>query len=243
VRVYRLYVDADLQPGATGRLGRDQERQVRTVLRLRSGDPLTLFNGTGDEATAQLADGRQFDVQRVSWPQREPSLRLTVGLAHLRGDRFEIAVQKLTEIGVGRIVPLRAERSVVSFPDARAWQKRRVRLSRIAQEAAEQSERVTLPEIADPVTVTQFLEREQDIAALVERADGMSLAVLPPFESLTLMVGPEGGWSDAETQAIAASADYAVSLGSLILRAETAAIVAAGALIQRSWTRDTQGET
>jgi 16S rRNA (uracil1498-N3)-methyltransferase len=243
VRTYRLYVDADLQPGSAGTLSRDQERQVRTVLRLRSGDSLTLFNGNGVEASAHLTASGQFEVEQVSWPQREPPIRITVGLSLLRGERFEIAVQKLTEIGVTRIVPLLTERSVVSFPDARAWQKRRVRLSRIAQEAAEQSERVTLLELADPITVTQFLEREQTIAALIERADGITLAALPIGESVTLMVGPEGGWSDTETRTIATSADHCVTLGRLILRAETAAIVGAGTIVQRSWTRDTQGET
>lgn len=240
----RYYVADDLTPGGAGRLGDDQARHARSVLRLRAGAPIVLFNGTGVEATATLTALGQdatYDVATVARPEREPPLRLTVGLALLRGDHFELAVQKLTELGVARIAPLAAERSVVSFDVSASWEKRAARYARIAREAAEQSERVTLPEIAPPLGVDAFLER-QPVTALVERAAGRPLAALRFETAAALAVGPEGGWSERESRAIERAAAGAASLGGLIYRAETAAIVAAGVAIQQAWANATRGE-
>jgi 16S rRNA (uracil1498-N3)-methyltransferase len=199
---------------------------------------LMLFDGTGVEATARIvtlaSDGLTYEVTSLNQPDREPPLRLTVGLALLKGDRFEVAVQKLTELGVARIAPLLTERSVVSFDDARGWQKRSERYQRIAREAAEQSERVTLPVIAEPATLADFL-RQQPVIALLERAESAPVATLAPGREAAIAVGPEGGWSIEEQELIAREAAGTASLGQLILRAETAAIVAAGTLIQRAW--------
>lgn len=236
-----MFVPERLSTGATGMLGDEQVRQLRSVLRLSVGDEIVVFDGSGAEARATIAtldrSSGSFQIEAVHNPRREPGIGLTVGLALLRGERFEIAVQKLTEIGVRRITPLSADRCVVSYSDAREWAKRASRLERIAREAAEQSERVTLPKLDSPVTVAEFLERERGVIALIERADAVRLHDLPSDSSVTIAVGPEGGWSDAEINLLAASGVTAASLGSLILRAETAAIVAAGTIIQAAWAR------
>jgi 16S rRNA (uracil1498-N3)-methyltransferase len=211
---------------------------VRSVLRSTAGSTIVLFNGSGIEATARLVSPQQagavYVVESVTYPAREPSIRLTVGLALLRGERFEVAVQKLAECGVARIVPLTAERCVISFDDARAWARRRERYRRVAREAAEQSERVTLLDIAEPVGLDAFLQ-SRAVHVLVERVDASSVTRLPLAAAMALAIGPEGGWSERELATISARAAGTASLGRLILRAETAAIVAAGTLIQRSW--------
>lgn len=239
----RFFVSYELKPGARGVLDASQTKQARSVLRLSAGSLLTLFDGSGVEATARIMTpsqaGATFEVQSITSPEREPPLRLTVGLALLKGDRFEVAVQKLTELGVSRIVPMLTERSVVSFDDARAWLKRAERYARIAQEAAEQSERVRLPEIAEPAALAGFLHHQPAIV-LLERAASVPIGSIAPQSELAIAVGPEGGWSEPEQRLIAASAAGTASLGRLILRAETAAIVAAGTLIQRSWADSTQ---
>lgn len=208
------------------------------MLRLSRGSALTLFNGTGIEASARVltADhaGVAYHVESAACPNREPPVQLTVGLATLKGDRFEVALQKLTELGVARIVPLLTERSVVSFDDARGWLKRAERYLRIAREAAEQSERVTLPEIAEPTAFAEFL-LQQPAMVLLERADSAPFGEIAPGVAAAIAVGPEGGWSEYEQAQIAREAAGTASLGHLILRAETAAIVAAGTLIQRAW--------
>lgn len=197
-----------------------------------------LFDGSGVEADAEIEvhgkDAVTFSVLSVSSPRREPPTRLTVGLALLRGERFEIAVQKLTEIGVTRIVPLTTERSVVSFDVARQWSQRRARIERIMREAAEQSERVTLLEIDTPHAPSEFFSQQPTIA-LVERADAMPLADIAVETTMAIAIGPEGGWSVREIAVIDDLGCTQASLGRLIYRAETAAIVAAGTLVQRAW--------
>jgi 16S rRNA (uracil1498-N3)-methyltransferase len=240
----RYYVSDDLSPGVIGHLAPDQARQSRTVLRLRPGAALTIFNGTGVEAAATLtaldASGATYEVQSISRPEREPPIALSVGLALLRGEHFDLAIQKLTELGVARIMPLAAERCVVSYEAAADWEKRHARLARIAREAAEQSERLTLPSIESPVPVAAFLERHAPLT-LVERASAPPLAGLAFGATLALAIGPEGGWSERERGAIERAAGGVASLGGLIYRAETAAIVAAGVVIQAAWAAQQTG--
>lgn len=175
----------------------------------------------------------QFEIGALSYPSREPDLTLTVGLSLLRGDRFEVAIQKLTEIGVRRIVPLAAQRCVVSFPDARDWEKRAIRYERIIVEALEQSERVTTVDLTQPTSIQDFLS-QHTVIVLVERGQHASIASAPLEPEMTLAIGPEGGWSEQEIDLIGDRATTA-SLGPLIMRAETAAIVSAGTLMQRSY--------
>lgn len=240
--VHRFYILDRLSPNASGRLSAEQARQAGKVLRLRPGDEIVVFDGTGSEYTGTLAeadrDGWEFATDEGRWPEREPRLRLTVGIALIRNERFELAVQKLTELGVTRIVPLAAERSVISYSDARRWHNRRARLERIVIEAAEQSERVTLPDLDAPLTVSEFLGRnaEMDIIALVERTGTTPLGAIRPGGQVALMIGPEGGWAPREVEQIGAAGATLANMGALILRAETAAIVAAGHLIIASAT-------
>jgi 16S rRNA (uracil1498-N3)-methyltransferase len=241
----RFYVQDDLTVGGTGTLSADQTRQARSILRLGTDSYVVLFNGTGVEAFARLTTAKQsgaaWEVERVERPDRTPPIHLTVGLALLRGERFEIALQKLTEVGVRRIVPLEAERNVVFF-DVRAWPKKLERFQRIVQEAAEQSERVELPGIDPPTPLPVFL-RSQPVIALVERGQYPSLAGVPLRPEMALAIGPEGGWAGRELAAIERDAAGTASMGRLILRAETAAIVAAGTIVQRAWANRTDTQT
>lgn len=235
--LHRFFVSDKLSERANGRLDERQARQVLSVLRLRSGDRIVVFDGTGAEAEAVLTGTTRrdvhFEVDDLNYPSREPDLILTVGLSLLRGDRFEVAVQKLTEIGVRRIVPLAAERCVVSFPDARDWEKRAARYERIIVEALEQSERITTVDLSQPASVQDFLS-QHTVIALVERGKHASIASAPLEPEMALAIGPEGGWSEHEYNLIEEQATTA-SLGRLIMRAETAAIVSAGTLVQRSY--------
>jgi 16S rRNA (uracil1498-N3)-methyltransferase len=238
---HRFRVDEALRSGASGVFTREQARQLRTVLRLVSGSPVRLFNTSGVEATAIVTlHGRaeaSWEVEDLSWPEREPPIDLTVGLALLRGDRFEMAIQKLTEIGVARLVPLEAERSVVSFDVARDWERKIERFSRITIEAEEQSERVFPLLIDQPVQPARFFQRQPTIV-LAERREARPLASIPLSESMAIAIGPEGGWSEAELAEAERSGATMASLGRLIYRAESAAIVAAGVLAQRAWAAD-----
>lgn len=247
----RFFVQTRVAIGETGKLTEEQTRQARSVLRLGAQSLVTLFDGTGVEATARITSaqrlGAEYIVECVERPDREPPLQLTVGLALLRGERFETAIQKLTELGITRFVPLRTDHCVVSF-DVRAWQKRLERYLRIAREAAEQSERVRVPEISAPASLPEFLQ-SQPVIVLAERGQHAPVAEIALERQMALAVGPEGGWSEQELALIDHDAAGTATLGRLILRAETAAIAAGGTLIQRAWaSRPTmdppyQGET
>jgi 16S rRNA (uracil1498-N3)-methyltransferase len=236
VAQHRFFVPDPLATGSCGHLNENQSRQVYSVLRLRAGDSIVVFDGSGIEATSELTEvgkrAASFRVSSICRPQREPEIHLTVGLALLRGDRFELAVQKLTEIGVRRIVPLEADRCVVTFRDARDWDRRAERLQRIIIEAMEQSERVTAVALDRPQSLRAFLE-SQPVVVLRERDDSPNLNSLPLHDRIAIAIGPEGGWSESESGLIDNLATSA-SLGQLVLRAETAAIVAAGVITQRS---------
>jgi len=235
--VPRFYTATRLAAGEVVTLATEQARQLRNVLRRQAGAQVVLFDGSGAEAVARVIRLESSEttclVEELSWPQREPECCLTVGLALIRSANFELAAQKLTELGVARIAPLAAERSMVSYPDARDWAGRAARLQRIVREAAEQSERVTLPEIVQPQDLKSFLDA-QPVIALVERSAALPLATLEPGDVVALAIGPEGGWSQTECAWIEAHAAATASLGRLILRAETAAIAAATLVLQRS---------
>lgn len=232
--IHRFHVPDLDRTGGMGRLTVDQSRQVSRVLRLHPGETICVFDGGGSEFEATLVEksDRQWVIElgEERWPQREPRLRLTVGLALLRNERFDMALQKLTEMGVASIIPVAAERCVLSYADARSWEKRRARMHRIIVEAAEQSERTTLPELHSPQAVDEFLMHStgMETFALVERQTTAHITSIEPRDGeLALLIGPEGGWTDAEIAQIKQSA-HCVSLGRLILRAETAAIAGAG---------------
>ena len=235
--VPRFHIATRLVAGEVVTLATEQAKQLRKVLRQQIGAQVVLFDGSGAEAMACVisleANVATCLVEELCWPQREPACCLTVGLALIRPANFELAAQKLTELGVARIVPLAAERSVVSYPDARDWAGRAARLQRIAREAAEQSERVTLPEIVQPQDLRSFLDA-QPVIALVERSAALLLAAREPADAVVLAIGPEGGWSPTERAWIEAHAAATASLGNLILRAETAAIAAATLVLHRS---------
>jgi 16S rRNA (uracil1498-N3)-methyltransferase len=195
----------------------EDERHLGRALRLRAGEAVTLSDGAGRWRLARF-DGRGVEIDGdIAFVER-PRPELAVAFALLKGDRSELVTQKLTELGIDEIVPMRAERTVVRGDDE--WAARlTTRLDRVAREAAMQSRRVWLPTVASVAAAADLMAAGWPIADVAGR---------PPAAGTTrLLVGPEGGWSDAER----AAARAAVGLGPGILRAETAAIAAATLLV------------
>lgn len=196
---------------------RDDDRHHLTrVLRVRPGTPLTMADGAGRWRVGVLAADLEATGPVITFAP--PSPALTVGFALVKGDKPELIVQKLTELGIDRIVVFRAQHSVVRWDEVKAA-KAVTRLRAVARAAAMQSHRPILP----------VVEEAPDLAALV-RLPGVAFAdrvgVPPSLDHPVLLVGPEGGWSSAERTLGAPS----VALGAHVLRAETAA-VAAGVLL------------
>ncbi|MCC7464042.1 MAG: 16S rRNA (uracil(1498)-N(3))-methyltransferase [Gammaproteobacteria bacterium] len=238
----RVYVDLPLASGATVELPALASSHVTRVLRLRAGDALTLFNGRGGEYTATLArpvarDHASVKVDTHAAVERESPLALTLLQAIARGERMDLIVQKATELGVARIVPLTTERSVVRL-DERQAARRLEHWRAVAIAACEQCGRNRPPQI-DAITDFERLadatcglapgERSPRLmlepdapAALAARAVGLTAA--------TLLVGPEGGWSEREAALARRSGFTACRLGPRVLRTETAPLAALAVL-------------
>ena len=186
------------------------------MLRLRPGDEVTVSDGAGGRLRCRFGPALEpmGEVERVPRPFPE----VAVAFAVVKGERPEWAVQKLTEIGVDRIVPLVTARSVVRWPLGEAGGQL-ARLRRVAREAAVQSRRVWLPVVDE---VRPFETVAGEAGAALAHPGGAPPALARP----TVLIGPEGGWDDSEL----AAGPALVGLGPAVLRTETAATVA-GALL------------
>ena len=200
-------------------LGPGDRHHLERVLRLRSGDPVSASDGAGGWRLCSLVSGdRGLEGAGVVRQDERPAPPVTVAFALTKGDKPEWAVQKLTEVGVDRIVPVAAARSVVRWtPERAAVQVERLR--RVARESAMQCRRTWLPEV----------DELAGFAAVAARP-GASLAAVggrpPTLAFPVVLVGPEGGWADEEL----AVGLPRVALGPHVLRAETAAVLAGGLL-------------
>ena len=235
--MWRLFVPADQWVAARAVLDGDGHRHLTRVLRARPGDPLTLFDGQGGEVDAVIETIERDRTTLALGARRVVALaagaRITLLQSLARGERMDWIVQKTTELGVSRIIPVAAERSVARLSATEA-PARRARWEKIAREAARQCGRADVPDIAAPVGLAAALEQtrhaDPEVAgfALWEGSRGRPLraALAGAPRSIALLIGPEGGLTEAEVAAAEAAAFQIAGLGPRILRVETAAIVA-----------------
>jgi 16S rRNA (uracil1498-N3)-methyltransferase len=222
-------------------LAADEARHLREVLRLKVGDQVYVFNGEGKEFQCRVEETRRdaahlMVIQEVAPARPESPLHLTLAVALLKGQKFDLVIQKAIELGVSGVVPVVTQLADVRLRDHEDVAKRLERWQRIALEAAKQSGRAVVPVIAEPVPfkimIHDAMAKPGSRALLFSERDGRSLKeaaeVLPLKESpLTALVGSEGGWTDEELMAARASGWTIVTLGGRTLRAETAAIAVA----------------
>jgi 16S rRNA (uracil1498-N3)-methyltransferase len=228
----------DAIDGGGAELRGDDARHLTRVLRAEAGRQFEISDGR-QAYLAEIAEARGDRVAfRVIEPVDSPVLpvRITLCAALVKFDRFEWIVEKATELGVERMVPVETARGDKGLLEAS--RKRRERWERIARESGQQSRRVAAPEIAAAVRFTQALAAEADCRYFLEEDVAPPLGLRPANRAATdrvaLLTGPEGGWTDEEREAAAAAGWRAASLGPLVLRAETAAI-AAVAVIANGW--------
>lgn len=199
-------------------LGEDDRHHLERVLRLREGSPMTVGDGAGHWRPCRFGPSPEPTGPVAFVPRAEPAL--TVGFALIKAGRPELVVQKLTELGIDRIVPFLAERSVVRWDESRA-SRNIERLARVAREAVMQSRRLWSPEVSPVATFDALIAQGAALADGTGEPLGKS--------DTTVLIGPEGGWSDAER----AAAERRVVLGPNVLRSETAAIAAATLMAAR----------
>ena len=226
----RIFLPPEIVTGEKVTLGGDQHRYLAKVLRLRPGDEITVFDGAGTEIAARIEriDARTtlvgLGARRTVLVAARPLVLLQ---AIARGERMDLIVQKTTELGVSRIVPVVSERTVARPGPGGRWDRWRT----IASEAARQCGRADVPVIDEPRTLAGALRADLPDARLLlweeaREAEPLRRALRGDEPAVALLVGAEGGFSGAEAEAAAAAGFRAVGLGARILRTETAAIVA-----------------
>jgi len=240
MRLTRVYIDAPLAAGTQITLEGTAASHVTRVLRLGVGQPLTLFNGLGGEHAATIArahgGGVVVSVGEHATIERESPFPLTLAQGISRGERMDLVVQKATELGASRLVPLITERSVVRL-DAEQADRKFNHWRAVAIAACEQCGRNRLPDVALPTGLSQFL-REASAAVtkllLSPEATRRIEDVPRPAGGATVLIGPEGGLAEEEQRDALVAGFTAVRLGPRVLRTETAAI-AALTLLQREF--------
>jgi 16S rRNA (uracil1498-N3)-methyltransferase len=225
VTLHRFFVEPAQMVGERFPLPARIAHQVSRVLRLGDGDRLVLLDGHGEQATVRL-EGGACVVEERGPAGGEPAHRLTVWQALLRGDHLEPVIRHGTEVGIVAFRLFVSERCV-----AREISPRRLeRLRAVAREAAEQSERGMVPEVAAPVTFADALASASVL--LMERTDGPRLSALEAPASV--VIGPEGGFTPDEVAAAVRAGLALAGLGPRILRSETAAAAAAAVILSRT---------
>jgi 16S rRNA (uracil1498-N3)-methyltransferase len=238
-RISRLYVEHDLS-GSTLALDEREAHYLGHVLRLQRDDRLVVFNGRGTERDARVQTlSRRFaelELGAALDPLPEPALGIVLVQAIAKADAMDLIVQKATELGVRLILPAYTAHGVVRLDAARA-ERRVEHWLRIAQSACEQCGRHRPPDIAPPEPLERALARVPHDYLKLTLALGAPARFdeLPePVAGVALVVGPEGGFSDADWAALDAGDCRPVALGPRVLRAETAAIAACVA-VQTRW--------
>ena len=234
----RLFTDQPLIPGEQVVLKGSVAQHLGRVLRARSGDHIALFNGDGQEFAAQVLTVSKGEVSvevgAAASPQTESPVYTTLGLCLSKGDRFDWAIQKATELGVGAIAPLQSERVDFSIPPDR-MEKRIAHWQQIAISACEQCGRVKVPSITPPQSLAVWVERvlaeQKWVLHCADNTDASASTMTPGTpRDAALLIGPEGGLTDREFAAASAEGFQLLQLGPRVLRTETAPAAALSVL-------------
>jgi 16S rRNA (uracil1498-N3)-methyltransferase len=198
---------------------------------LKTGDEVQVFDGAGREFRAVVSQARRELAElelrdEMGPPKPESPLQLTLAVALLKGEKFDLVVQKGTELGVNRFIPLVTRYADIKLRDEADAAKRVTRWQRIALEAAKQCGRAVVPEVEPPVNFESLI-REENACLLFSEREGQALNTYLKTNILIAVIGSEGGWSDEELAQAKAADVPVVTLGGRVLRAETAAVAAA----------------
>lgn len=229
MRRHRFFISQPLHSAQTLTLDAELTHYINNVLRLRNEDQIFLFNNTEYEFSAIIKDIKRnaITVQIIDTipAQRESALQINLGQVLCKGSKFDLIIQKATELGVHSITPLYSEHSVIRPVSDREetkvehWQK-------IAIAASCQSWRNIVPEIYAPQTLTNWLNKDITATKLIlsPAANSTKLTALKINSPVNILIGPEGGFSDSEIAMAVQQNFLPISLGPRILRTETAGL-------------------
>jgi len=218
----------------------EEARHLRDVLRLRTGDRVHVFDGAGKEFDCSIDESRKETARlkvlaEVAPARPESPLHLTLAVALLKSDKFDLVVQKATELGVARVVPVATKLADFRLRDNSDANKRVTRWQRIALEASKQSGRAVVPAVTHPISFADLLMATDDTKQrklMFSEREGQSLLEMKDTlthiqQQILALVGSEGGWTDEEISLARDNNWSVVTLGGRTLRAETAAIAVA----------------
>ena len=233
MRLTRVYVDTPVAAGKRVVVAGSAANHITRVLRLRSGDALTVFDGSGGEFGARIEEFRKdtvvVSVEDHRALDRESPLTLTLAQGVSRGERMDWIIQKATELGASRIVPVFTKRSVVRLDDKQAERKLQ-HWRAIAVAACEQCGRNRLPDLVTPVDFFDVLPESFTQGAtrlLLSPSGDLRIDDLRDIQTgVTVLIGPEGGLDEVEQDSALRAGFKAVRMGPRVLRTETAAIAA-----------------
>lgn len=231
----KLFVDFVPQGKIT--LDEEQSRHIAKSLRMRVGDMLTLTCGDGSDYGCIIDEINAGQViLSVCYRQAnnsEPSVKVTLFQGIPKGDKMEDIIQKCTELGITAIKPVLTHRSV-SRPDEKAAKKKQTRYQKIALEAAQQSGRGIVPEIGEMQPLKKAIENDSsELKILFYEGGGKALTQLidKDIKSVSIYIGPEGGFEQSEVEMIKNNGGVIATLGSRILRTQTAPVAALTAIM------------
>ena len=233
--MHRIFLAPEQFSGEIARIGGSNHQHLAKVLRIRVGEAVVLLNNQGQAYRATITEIGKSETlahieSEIEFPP-EPPIFLTVAQAIGKGDKLDQVIQHGTEAGASAFVPVRAERCVADIPAAKVID-RTARFQQIAKGAAEQSGRVRIPNVETPLTSAQlFAKNMPDCPVWLLHPDPTSISLKTVLTDASvsraiLAVGPEGGWSLTEVSQARAANIALVTLGSRVLRTETAALVA-----------------
>ncbi len=233
----RLYVDQLFQIDQTIDLDREASKYISRVLRRVEGDPLTLFNGDGNNYAATITTAGKSTQVKISNQVKnctESPLKITLVQSLAKGTKLDLVIQKATELGVSRITPVSSDRSVLQI-DAARLQKRMEHWQGIAISACTQCQRSVLPTIDQPQDFHDWLASKQhdNIYILHPGAEQSISTITLEAKPCAIIIGPEGGFSDEEIQHAMTSSAIPIACGPRILRTETAGFAAIAILQSR----------
>lgn len=238
MRIPRIFLDQPLQPGQAVALDDAAANHVARVLRLGVGSPVILFNGNGQEYSAEITEVDrkrvQVSVQSAESVDRESPLHIHLGIVISRGERMDFVLQKATELGVNEITPLISERCEVKLKGDRAdkklqhWQK-------VCISACEQCQRNVVPQVNNIQALTGWVgDTLADLKLVLHHRSAQPMQSYSAPQKLALLIGPEGGLTDSEIGLAEQKDFHSTLIGPRVLRTETAPLTAI-TLAQSLW--------
>lgn len=231
----KFFIKKEDIKGDTIIISGDNQNHIKNVFRFKVGDEIVLCDGQGTDyrvkIQSQMHDYMEAKILDETKTNSEPSVNITLYQGVPKGTKLELIIQKNVELGIGRIVPVMCERTIVKFNSGKDIQKKVERWQKISEEASKQSGRGIIPDVGNPITLKDA----------VEEARGYDLAIIPyekehcttlkdvlannrSIKNICIFIGPEGGFSEQEVELCKENNIIPITLGNRILRTETASI-------------------